>query len=227
MVAANLPYAVGSAVLRHLLEPARRPPPPGASCSRRRSPSGWSPSRPTMTVLGVATQFYAEPRIAFRVPPSVFLPPPNVESAVVLLDVRARAAAAGERARPLLPDRQRRLPPQAEAGRQLPRRRARPAQGRRHRLARPRRHRPDAPRPNPRRRRMGHPDPRRPTVDESSMPMRPCGDSPLRIGRRVDAAIALLAPAKLNLGLEVTGRRADGYHDTRHDLPSGLRSSIG
>ena len=43
---------------------------------------------PAMSVLGVATQFYATPRIAFAVPPSVFIPPPKVESAVAILDVR-------------------------------------------------------------------------------------------------------------------------------------------
>ena len=41
-----------------------------------------------MSVLGVATQFFAEPRLAFTVPPEVFIPPPKVESAVVILEVR-------------------------------------------------------------------------------------------------------------------------------------------
>jgi 16S rRNA (adenine1518-N6/adenine1519-N6)-dimethyltransferase len=41
-----------------------------------------------MTIVGIAAQFYAEPRIAFTVPPSVFVPPPKVESAVVLLETR-------------------------------------------------------------------------------------------------------------------------------------------
>ena len=41
-----------------------------------------------MTILSVATQFYSEPRIAFHVPPTVFIPPPNVESAVAILEVR-------------------------------------------------------------------------------------------------------------------------------------------
>ena len=41
-----------------------------------------------MSVLSVATQFFAVPRIAFRVAPSVFIPPPTVESAVAILDVR-------------------------------------------------------------------------------------------------------------------------------------------
>jgi 16S rRNA (adenine1518-N6/adenine1519-N6)-dimethyltransferase len=87
VVVANLPYAVGSAVLRHLLEPARRP--------RRLTvmlqaevAERLVAKPPEMSVLGVAAQFYAAPRIAFRVSPSVFLPPPSVESAVAILDVR-------------------------------------------------------------------------------------------------------------------------------------------
>jgi 16S rRNA (adenine1518-N6/adenine1519-N6)-dimethyltransferase len=43
---------------------------------------------PEMSVLGVATQFYTLPRIAFQVPPAVFIPSPTVESAVAILDVR-------------------------------------------------------------------------------------------------------------------------------------------
>jgi 16S rRNA (adenine1518-N6/adenine1519-N6)-dimethyltransferase len=43
---------------------------------------------PDMSVLSVATQFFAEPRLAFTVSPEVFIPLPKVESAVVILDVR-------------------------------------------------------------------------------------------------------------------------------------------
>jgi hypothetical protein len=41
-----------------------------------------------MTIVGIAARFYAEAQIAFTVPPSVFIPPPRVESAVVLLETR-------------------------------------------------------------------------------------------------------------------------------------------
>jgi 16S rRNA (adenine1518-N6/adenine1519-N6)-dimethyltransferase len=43
---------------------------------------------PDMTILSVATQYFAEPRIEFIVSPTVFIPPPKVESAVIHLDVR-------------------------------------------------------------------------------------------------------------------------------------------
>jgi 16S rRNA (adenine1518-N6/adenine1519-N6)-dimethyltransferase len=87
-VAANLPYAVASAVLRHLLE-LPRPPTRLALMFQLEVAERLVARPPDLTILGVATQFYAEPRIAFTVPPTVFIPPPKVESAVVLLDVRA------------------------------------------------------------------------------------------------------------------------------------------
>jgi len=40
---------------------------------------------PDMSILGVATQFYAEAEFAFDVPPDVFVPRPKVDSAVVQL----------------------------------------------------------------------------------------------------------------------------------------------
>lgn len=87
VVAANLPYAVGSAVLRHLLEQPHRPR-RLAVMLQMEVAQRLAAVPPAMSVLGVATQFYALPRIAFAVPPSVFIPPPAVESAVALLDVR-------------------------------------------------------------------------------------------------------------------------------------------
>ena len=87
IVAANLPYAVGSAVLRHLLEQPHRPR-RLAVMLQMEVAQRLTARPPEMSVLGVATQFYAEPRIAFAVPPSVFVPPPSVESAVSILEVR-------------------------------------------------------------------------------------------------------------------------------------------
>jgi 16S rRNA (adenine1518-N6/adenine1519-N6)-dimethyltransferase len=87
VVVANLPYAVGAAVLRHLLEQPHRPR-RLAVMLQREVAERLVARPPAMSVLGVAVQFYAETRIGFAVPPSVFVPPPSVESAVVILDVR-------------------------------------------------------------------------------------------------------------------------------------------
>lgn len=99
-VVANLPYSVGAAILRHLLEQSRKP--RRLTVMLQREVAERLTARPPdMSVLSVATQFFAEPRLAFRVPPEVFIPPPKVESAVVILDVRD-TLALGEDEQPLL-----------------------------------------------------------------------------------------------------------------------------
>ena len=97
-VAANLPYSVGSAVLRHLLE-APHPPERLTVMLQLEVAERLTARPPEMSVLAVAVQFYAEGRVAFRVPPGVFIPPPTVESAVVVLDVRPPPLPPGDRPR--------------------------------------------------------------------------------------------------------------------------------
>ena len=86
VVVANLPYAVASAVLRHLLEQPHRPRRMGLMMQKE-VVERICAVPPNLSVLAVATQFYARPRLAFDVAPTVFIPPPTVESAVVILDV--------------------------------------------------------------------------------------------------------------------------------------------
>jgi 16S rRNA (adenine1518-N6/adenine1519-N6)-dimethyltransferase len=85
-VVANLPYSVGSAILRHLLE-GERPPRRMTVMLQKEVAERLVAQPPEMSILGVATQFFASPRIAFDVAPAVFIPPPKVESAVVILEV--------------------------------------------------------------------------------------------------------------------------------------------
>ena len=86
-VVANLPYSVGTAILRHLLEQPRKPRRLTVMLQKEVA-ERLTAEPPEMSVLSVATQFFAEPRMAFSVSPDVFIPPPKVESAVVILDVR-------------------------------------------------------------------------------------------------------------------------------------------
>lgn len=90
-VAANLPYGIAAAVVRRLLELAH-PPVQLTVMLQLEVAERLTAVPPNMTILSVATQFYAEPRIAFQVPPTVFIPPPKVESAVAILDVRPEPA---------------------------------------------------------------------------------------------------------------------------------------
>jgi 16S rRNA (adenine1518-N6/adenine1519-N6)-dimethyltransferase len=85
-VVANLPYAVGTAILRHLLEQPRRPSRLTVMLQKEVA-DRLVAKPPEMSILSVAVQFFATPRLAFTVSPTVFIPPPKVESAVVILDV--------------------------------------------------------------------------------------------------------------------------------------------
>ncbi|MFN8592722.1 MAG: 16S rRNA (adenine(1518)-N(6)/adenine(1519)-N(6))-dimethyltransferase RsmA [Thermomicrobiales bacterium] len=85
-VVANLPYSLGSAILRHLLE-SPRPPRRLTIMLQKEVAERVVASPPDMSILAVATQFYAKPYIAFDVSPTVFIPPPKVESAVLTLEV--------------------------------------------------------------------------------------------------------------------------------------------
>ncbi len=87
-VAGNIPYNITAKLLRHVL--------------------GWQPqprkitflldhavadrvtaAPPDMSVLAISVQVYAEPRIVLpKIPPTAFLPPPAVVSALVRFDVR-------------------------------------------------------------------------------------------------------------------------------------------
>jgi 16S rRNA (adenine1518-N6/adenine1519-N6)-dimethyltransferase len=84
-VIANLPYSVGSAVIRRVLE---QPNPPMRSTVmvQREVAERLTAKPPRMSILSVATQFFTIPRLAFTVAPTVFIPRPKVESAVVVLD---------------------------------------------------------------------------------------------------------------------------------------------
>jgi 16S rRNA (adenine1518-N6/adenine1519-N6)-dimethyltransferase len=85
-VVANLPYYITSAVLRHLLENPARPCLMVLTLQREvacRLVAG--PGE--MSLLAVSVQFYGQPRIVARIPAGAFYPPPQVDSAVVRVDV--------------------------------------------------------------------------------------------------------------------------------------------
>jgi len=94
LVVANLPYSAGTAIVRRLLE-LPHPPSRLAVMLQLEVAERMTARPPDMSALGVATQFFAEARIAFRVPPEVFIPPPTVESAVEVLDTRPAPPLAG------------------------------------------------------------------------------------------------------------------------------------
>ena len=94
-VIANLPYYAANPILRRLLEmdAAFRPQLMTVMVQREVAESiAAVPGK--MSLLSVAVQYYAIPRLICAVPPSAFRPPPKVASAVVRLDLRPQPAVA-------------------------------------------------------------------------------------------------------------------------------------
>lgn len=90
-VVANLPYQITSAVLRHLLE-ARVRPERLVVMVQKEVAERILATPGAMSILAVAVQLYARPSLVQLVPPEAFLPPPNVDSALLRLDVYADLA---------------------------------------------------------------------------------------------------------------------------------------
>ena len=86
VVAGNLPYFIGTAIVRKFLHAPVRPRWLLVTLQKEVADSMTAaPGR--MTYLSVETQMYARAQILFRLPPRVFTPLPKVHSAVVRLDV--------------------------------------------------------------------------------------------------------------------------------------------
>ena len=88
-VVANLPYYITSAVLRHLLTAEVKPKLMVVTVQRevaQRLVAG--PGQ--MSLLAVSVQFYGRPRIVARLKAGAFYPSPQVDSAVVRVDLHER-----------------------------------------------------------------------------------------------------------------------------------------
>lgn len=90
-VVANLPYYVTTPIVMKLLE-AKLPLKHIVVMVQKEVAErmGAKPGSKAFGSLSVAVQYYCEPSIVCTVPPSVFIPQPNVESAVIKLRVRER-----------------------------------------------------------------------------------------------------------------------------------------
>ncbi len=92
-VVANLPYYAAAPIIRRFLE---SPTPPSllVVMVQREVAAAMAAAPGAMTLLSVATQFYAVPSVVAQVRPKSFRPPPKVSSTVVKLAVRPAPAAA-------------------------------------------------------------------------------------------------------------------------------------
>lgn len=86
VVVGNLPYFIGTAIVRHFLADRVQPRWLVVTLQAEVARSMAAPPG-RMSYLGVETQLYATPRLLFSIPPQAFRPPPQIHSAVLRLDV--------------------------------------------------------------------------------------------------------------------------------------------
>lgn len=89
MVVANLPYYVTTPILMKLLE--EKLPIQGIVVMIQKEVAeriGAKPGTKNYGSLSIAAQYYAEAEVAFTVPKTVFIPQPNVDSAILRLTIR-------------------------------------------------------------------------------------------------------------------------------------------
>ena len=92
-VVANLPYYAATPIVRRFLE-SELPPALLVVMVQREVADAMCAAPGAMSLLSVATQFYAVPSVVAQVPPRSFRPPPKVASTAVKLIVRPAPAVA-------------------------------------------------------------------------------------------------------------------------------------
>ncbi len=89
-VIGNLPYNIGTAVLRHLLE-SERPPRWLVVMLQKEVAAAVVAPPGEMSIVSIGVQVFAAGRWLFEVAPDAFYPRPRVRSGVIRLDVRPEA----------------------------------------------------------------------------------------------------------------------------------------
>ena len=92
-VVANLPYYITSPVLRHFLEASAKPQTMIVMVQKEVA-EAIAAEPGDMSLLSVSVQFYGEPRIISRVPAQSFYPAPEVDSALLRIDLYPQPAVA-------------------------------------------------------------------------------------------------------------------------------------
>jgi 16S rRNA (adenine1518-N6/adenine1519-N6)-dimethyltransferase len=86
LVAANIPYNITSAIIRHLLESEPKPRRIVLTVQKEVAERICA-SPPDMSLLALSVQVYGMPRIMAHIPSGAFYPAPKVDSAVVRIDI--------------------------------------------------------------------------------------------------------------------------------------------
>jgi 16S rRNA (adenine1518-N6/adenine1519-N6)-dimethyltransferase len=86
IVAANIPYNITSAIIRHLLE--SDPKPRRVVLTIQKEVAERICAQPgDLSLLALSVQVYGQPRIAAKIPAGAFHPAPKVDSAILRIDI--------------------------------------------------------------------------------------------------------------------------------------------
>lgn len=86
IVAANIPYNITSAIIRHLLESTSKP--ARIVLTIQQEVAMRICAHPgDLSLLALSVQVFGNPKIEFRIPAGAFYPPPKVDSAVIRIDL--------------------------------------------------------------------------------------------------------------------------------------------
>ena len=91
LVAANIPYNITSAIIRHLLESEPKPRRIVLTVQKEVAERICA-TPPDMSLLALSVQVYGTPHIMARIPAEAFFPAPKVDSAVVRIDILSSPA---------------------------------------------------------------------------------------------------------------------------------------
>ncbi len=86
IVAANIPYNITSAIIRHLLESKPKPRRIVLTIQKEVA-ERICETPPDMSLLALSVQVYGKPSISARIPAGAFFPTPKVDSAIVKIEI--------------------------------------------------------------------------------------------------------------------------------------------
>jgi 16S rRNA (adenine1518-N6/adenine1519-N6)-dimethyltransferase len=119
VVAANIPYYITSPLIRHLLEGTL--PPQRLTLTVQVEVAERICAGPgEMSLLAIGVQVYGRPQVAARIPAGAFYPVPQVDSAVVRVELYPQPLFPAARIRRGVPPGQGRLQPEAQDAAQRP-----------------------------------------------------------------------------------------------------------